>query len=139
MKVTNQRDPLLPTVKRPAPSSAGQGRMFASLIDGNTARTAEASRIAAPKAVDNLLLVETSTEAPNRSKQAIENGAELLDRLDDIRLGLLTGAIPRDRLATLADMLSREREVVKDRRLKAILDEIDLRVRVELAKLGIAL
>jgi hypothetical protein len=59
----------------------------------------------------------------------------MLDRLEDIRHGLLMGAIPRDRLQELAAAVRRQREAIDDPRLVEILDEIELRARVELAKL----
>jgi hypothetical protein len=58
----------------------------------------------------------------------------LLVRLDEIRLGLLTDGIPRQALQALALELRRSREGVSDARIAAVLDEIELRAMVELAK-----
>lgn len=59
----------------------------------------------------------------------------MLDQLEEIRVGLLTGAIPRDRLEALDRLVQENRGQVVDPRLGEILDEIELRARVELAKL----
>jgi hypothetical protein len=60
----------------------------------------------------------------------------MLDELEQIRLGLLLGAIPRAKLEQLAQLVRARREQVDDPRLMAILDEIELRAAVELAKLA---
>ncbi len=78
---------------------------------------------------------EVSGEAEQR-RQAVTRGEDLLDRLDEIRLALLTGRMPAARLHELARMVEVKRRQTADEELNAVLDEIDLRVRVELAKLG---
>jgi hypothetical protein len=66
----------------------------------------------------------------------VQRGNDLLDRLDEIRHGLLLGAIPIERLKALAVMLRAERARAADPRRAAVVDEIELRCAVELAKLG---
>ncbi len=65
-----------------------------------------------------------------------QRGAELLDRLDEVRRGLLLGAIPKDRLGDLARMVREKRERGADPVISRLLDEIELRAEVELAKLS---
>ena len=55
--------------------------------------------------------------------------------LDDIRQGLLLGAVPKDKLNILVHAVREKREALDDPRLNTILDEIELRASVELAKL----
>ena len=59
----------------------------------------------------------------------------MLDHLDAIRHGLLLGSIPRDKLNGLLAVVRERRDDVGDPRLAAVLDEIELRAAVELAKL----
>ena len=61
---------------------------------------------------------------------------DILDRLDELRLDLLTGGLSRTKLQHLAKMVNARRQGVSDPRLGEILDEIDLRAQVELAKHG---
>ena len=63
-------------------------------------------------------------------------GEDLLDELDQIRIGLLTGSLPRATLERLAARVEAKRHRVDDPSLIQILDEIELRAAVELAKLG---
>lgn len=76
-----------------------------------------------------------STEGRAR-RRAVQRGDAMLDELEEIRLGLLIGSVPRGRLEQLAQMVRARREQVDDPKLTAILDEIELRAAVELAKLA---
>jgi hypothetical protein len=55
-----------------------------------------------------------------------------------VRDGLLTGGIPRRTLARMAHAIAKRRESFADEKLQGILDEIELRARVELAKLELS-
>jgi hypothetical protein len=81
----------------------------------------------------NLQEVEDSTSGPSKAKARAE---DLLDRLDEIRHALLTGGLPESRLNALSQVVQSSRAEVDDPRLVEILDEIDLRAQVELAKLS---
>ena len=68
-----------------------------------------------------------------------QRGAELLDGLDgleELRRGLLLGSIPKDRLGDLARLVREKRERGADPVVSRLLDEIELRAEVEIAKLS---
>ena len=65
-----------------------------------------------------------------------QRGGEILDRLEEVRRGLLMGAIPKDRLQELAHLVREKRERGADPIVSRLLDEIELRAEVELAKLS---
>jgi hypothetical protein len=80
-------------------------------------------------------------EAPDATrgrakKRAQERGNMMLDQLEEIRLGLLMGTIPMAKLEQLAQLVRAKREQIDDPQLIAILDDIELRAAVELAKLS---
>lgn len=77
-------------------------------------------------------------EKPNyeERKRRARRGEEILERLEEIRRGLLLGSIPKDRLATLARLVREKRERGADPLISQLLDEIELRAEVELAKLS---
>lgn len=89
-------------------------------------------------ALDALLTLqgvdETSGDA---AKKAKKQAFDLLDQLDRIRVGLLTGELPQSTIQNLIHMIGAHRERVTDPELAEVLDAIDLRARVELAKLGL--
>ena len=86
-------------------------------------------------AVDALLPLQEVADATSEQSRAVRHGHDLLDHLDDIRIGLLTGSIPRAKLQRLLNMVEARRDQVVDPRIAATLDEIELRAKVELAKL----
>jgi hypothetical protein len=60
----------------------------------------------------------------------------MLDILDDMKIGLLAGTISESELARLMRTVEDHRDEIPDPDLEGILDEIELRARVELAKHG---
>jgi hypothetical protein len=84
-----------------------------------------------------LALQEAPDAAKGRAKQRSKERAGLmLDHLEEIRMGLLMGTIPMAKLEQLAQLIRAKREQVDDPKLLEILDEIELRAAVELAKLS---
>lgn len=80
-----------------------------------------------------LQAAETATEQENRRK-AMEWGGDLLAELEDLRVGLLMGDYTKNQLENLARRLREKRVTVRDPGLMALLDEVELRAAVELAK-----
>jgi len=86
-------------------------------------------------AVDTILALQGVEDSADQRTHGVNHGDELLRLLDEVRDGLLAGGIPRPTLSRLAHAISKRRESFADEKLQNVLDEIDLRARVELAKL----
>jgi hypothetical protein len=84
--------------------------------------------------VDQLIGLQEVDDALVGRKQATAHATEILDRLDMLRLQILDGRISKDQLMQLARTVSARRAIATDPRLIAVLDEIDLRAQVEIAK-----
>lgn len=86
--------------------------------------------------VDAVLAAQSvdATDPDGRRRRSVQRGERILDLLENVRRGLLIGAIPKDQLADLAQVVREKREAGVDPRLAAVLDEIELRAQVELAK-----
>ena len=82
-------------------------------------------------AVDALLSLQEVPDATRRPSAGLNRARDMLDRLDEIRVGLLEGAIPSERLSQLVRTVRTSRDNLNDPRLSAILDEIELRAAVE--------
>ena len=81
------------------------------------------------------LMALQGIEGPlEKRRRAIRRGGGLLDRLEEIKLALLTGDADEGSLDQLARTLREERTDDGDADLSALLDQIDLRASVELAK-----
>lgn len=84
--------------------------------------------------VQAMLALQEAPDATDHASRGLVHGSELLQLLDQVRIGLLSGGIPRQTLKKLAaDLKSRQHETA-DPRLAQVLGEIELRARVELAK-----
>jgi Class II flagellar assembly regulator len=111
------------------------GSNFADAI-ANEKQTAPASTTAAaPAAIDGLFVLQEVAEDLNGRRRAAARGERLLDRLEDLRLALLSGKMPRAQLDQLRSLAKEHGPTVDDPQLAAVLAEIELRVAVELAKL----
>lgn len=98
---------------------------------------AQAVRSAATVAgVEALIMLQEVDDAAVRRRRAIKRGHTLLDLLDSMKLDLIAGIENPATLTRLADIVRRQREIVSDERLAEVLEEIELRTAVELAKRG---
>jgi hypothetical protein len=126
------------SVRRTGKSSNGAGTEFAKHIPGGKETTPVAGGSAAQ--VGSVEALVALQEVPDATRQTVppeqKHAEDLLDRLDQIRLGLLQGNLSRIDLQALVLRLAERRRDGGDPRLMAIVDEIELRAKVELAKLS---
>ena len=119
--------------RRAGTAGSPSGAFAKALADG--APAASVGGALPSGAVGAMLALQEVSGGLEARGRARRRGERLLDRLEEIRQGLLLGAIARDRLDELARMVRAGRERIDDPRLASILDEIELRAAVELAKL----
>lgn len=110
---------------------------FSQSLKPETAAPASGSSLGGSVAVNPLLAVQEAADATHGQAKAKARGDAILDRLDDLRMGLLLGFFPKDRLEDLLQMVRTRRPDVGSGPLAEVLDEIELRAEVELAKLGV--
>ena len=82
-----------------------------------------------------LIALQSFEEPKERRRKAVKRGFDLLDVLEGVKMDLLVGRVEVDRLERLVTMLGNKVET-GDAKLDALMEDIDLRARVELAKLG---
>ncbi len=133
MKVDPARRTNVSNTKRSKGTAKGTDLAFTSVLDAEL-RPEQSTINLKVSTVDALLPVEPPT-ADSDKKHASSRAARILDRLEDIRQGLLVGAISKPRLEELAGTIKESRESVLDPVMSDILDEIELRAKIELAKL----
>ena len=119
-----------------ARKSAGAGE-FARQVSGSENETAPTAAVSSSVAVNPLISVQEVADATSGATKAKAQAEAMLDRLDELRMGLLAGRMSRERLDGLVRLARTTREPNLDSRLSAVLDEIELRAKVELAKLDI--
>lgn len=111
------------------------GQAFALSSAAAPARLAATTPVMPLGALDAILALQGVGDALSGRRRAVKRGATLLDLLEEVKADLLVGNVTPERLDALAEHLTALREKVEPG-LDAVLDEIELRVRVELAKLG---
>jgi hypothetical protein len=124
-------------VSKAGPKKTGDDA-FGSMVS-DTDETETASSVARPTAIgvlDALLSLQEADDSTEGAKKARKRASDLLDQLDQVKVGLLTGELSKSTLQQLARTISSHRDQTLDPKLAEILDEIDLRAQVELAKLG---
>jgi hypothetical protein len=102
----------------------------------NVARAAPAANLSN---IGALLALQSEDDITERRRRATQRSNTLLDQLEGIRLSILGAGVSREQVAALAKTLREYRDQVDDQGLDAILDDVELRAEVELAKLERAL
>lgn len=121
--------------RRSVSSSSGFGGMLDELAENGEASAAEQAAPAAPLSdVGQMLMIqEVSDEEANR-KKAIRTAHLTLDALEELRTSILFGEVSESQLQKIQATIARQQSLVMDPHLKSILEDIELRVAVELAK-----
>ena len=122
-------------VRKAGKAEGTSGGDFAKQIGGEVSGTQGVGASSAVGSVSSVLALQEVDDAAARASRGKMRAQEMLDKLDEIRHGLLAGALPRQKLIDLAQVVQSRRVHVDDPHLAQILDEIDLRAQVELAKL----
>ncbi len=141
MKVTRSGGPGPTAPARRTERKSGSGG-FAAHMDGlgsgdPVGETAGAVGPSGPGAVESVFALQEVPDAADERQrsQAKAHGEDLLDRLEALRRWIMAGAVPKEKLAELARQARAQRRRTDDPRLEAIIDEIELRAEVEIAKL----
>jgi hypothetical protein len=104
--------------------------------DGEVDTTSAVTGSASVGSIDALLSVQEMSGDEESRQQAKARGDELLQKLDALRHAMLAGDLSGDQLDGLVALVKTERAYITDPGLNETLDEIELRAKVELAKLG---
>lgn len=118
------------------PTRTGGGADFLSHVQGGEDGAAKVAGAQTPMAVNPLIALQEVEDSTTGRRKARQRADDILDKLEELRLGILSGNFPRERLEQLIRVVQARRAATDDPRLEALLDEIDLRAQVEIAKLS---
>ncbi len=127
--------------KKSGSSSSDPNVDFSQYVQGASVQTSGAGATQSIAHLDALLAaqeVEDPTQKPAK-KRMQARAHNILDKLESIRLKMLGGNLTVGHMIDVADVVAAHREKIDDPKLVAIMDEIDLRAQVELAKMRAAL
>lgn len=84
--------------------------------------------------VDATQTTDDSLSGKSPEYQEKHHAEKLLDQLEKLHIGLISGGVSTKTLNNITRMVQRQKQTIQDEELLAILNEIDLRAQVELAK-----
>ncbi len=113
------------------------GTAFASELEKaeGVRATTGAAPVASVGSLAGLIGINEVDEKEHKRRQAVKRGRFTLEALDQLRNGLLMGTLPLSTLRNLEKLVAEERGTTHDPILNALLDDIELRAAVEMAKL----
>jgi len=117
--------------------AAGGGgfRLTEAPVSAGPAQVARASALSGVMSVDALLTLQDVGGPTERRRRAVGRAGRILDILDEVKLGVLSGEVSADDLERLSAAVRDQRQGTDDERLEGVLNEIETRAAVELAKL----
>ncbi|MCC5995749.1 MAG: flagellar biosynthesis protein FlgI [Oceanicaulis sp.] len=138
MKINAPR-PAQPASPARKTSGARSGQGFSpesAAAPSGPAKGGAMSAAASVNSIEALMALQGAEDFQAARRRATDRALSLLDVLDDLRLAILDGALPRETLERLMETVKTQRDATRDPRLEAALDEVEIRAAVELAKHG---
>lgn len=120
---------------RSAAGRAGNAPAFVPAGEHGASRVANTAPVASTTGLDAILALQAVGDFREGRRKAVRRGSDMLDLLEGLKADLLVGRMGPGQLDALIGQLDGMRERVEPG-LDAIIDDIELRVLVELAKLG---
>jgi hypothetical protein len=118
------------------PGGGGPGFQLPSVGGASGAgQSSSVSGVAGVMGMDALLALQDVGGPLERKRKAVRRAGLILDVLEDVKVALLDGAITGNDLDRLRRAVRDERSQTDDPKLEAVLDEVEVRAAVELAKL----
>ncbi len=117
-------------------ASDGSGAAFNVESHSSLPQTAPATKAATSLPIGSIsaLLAVQGDEQQQQRSVAVSRGHDTLDVLDSLKIDVLSGQLSRQKLVHLASLVDKQRHNLGDPALMNVLDHIELRARVELAK-----
>jgi hypothetical protein len=114
---------------------AGGAQSSFSLGDSAPAKAASATPAArAITGVDAIVAIQSVSDSLLAKKRRVRHGHDMLDILEQMKIDLLSGDISPQRLNRLMRLVDQKLPELEPGPLRDVLEEIELRARVEIAK-----
>ncbi len=137
MRITNQNRASSVSKKRNTKSVNGGAGGFQPVADEDTAEVNVAAPLSPMQPVAGIDSLVALQEGEQRQQQfsAVERSGQMLSLLEEIRIGMLSGHIPKQKVQNLSKLADKAHNSFEDKGLNDVLDEVNLRAQVELAKM----
>ena len=141
MKVTGTGGPSQTSGAKATRSAGAASSGFsiaASSAPAAPTQVSSVSSVSGVMGVEALLALQDVESPTERRRRSVSRAGRLLDELDGLKVALLGGDLSQAQLDRLARAVREQRAATDDPRLESVLDEIETRAAVELAKLEAA-
>ncbi|MFI4976094.1 MAG: flagellar assembly protein FliX [Caulobacterales bacterium] len=122
---------------RPQPAPGGFSPTAASGA-GATASTSATSSLTSVGSLEALIALQEAGGPLERRRRSVKRAGRILDALEALKVGLIEGAVPPGLLEQLSRAVREHRSLTEDANLEGLLDEVETRAAVEMAKLEIS-
>jgi hypothetical protein len=122
---------------KPARGAGGGGgfQIVGASAAASPTQVSGAAGVSSVMGVEALLALQDVESPTERKRRSVRRAGRLLDELDGLKAALLGGELSQGQLDNLARAVREQRSATDDPKLEAVLDEIETRAAVELAKL----
>jgi hypothetical protein len=138
MKINNANGVGSASAPRNGASAAAPGFSLPAGGAGEAAKLGQVGGLVGVGSIDALLALQEVGGPLERRRKAVRRAGVILDVLDEVKLALLDGGVSPEALERLMGAVKLERGGADDPALQSLLDEIETRAAVELAKLEMA-
>jgi hypothetical protein len=136
MKVTGTSGPNSAAGARSGPAqSAAPGFSISTPATSGPAGVTAAGSVNAVTTLDALMALQEVGGPLERRRRAVRRADTILDALEGLKIDLLEGALKPSVLEGLARAVREQRSMTDDPQLEGLLDQVETRAAVELAKL----
>jgi hypothetical protein len=136
MKVTGPSGPASATGARATPGqSAASGFSLSTPAVSTPAGVTAAASVNAVSSLEILMALQEVGGPLERRRRAVWRADKILGALESLKLELLEGALNPAVLESLTRAVREQRSMTDDPKLEGLLDEVETRAAVELAKL----
>ena len=147
IKVDGVGKAIVSGTKTAARRLSGDAKAFADLLTASTSGAAAMDEVGEASGINPLLSlqeVNPVAERQARRRKSLAYAEDLVKQLEGVRDALLSGQLPISTIQRLQQLVNNRRLTLgagglDDPKLQEVLDEIELRARVEMAKLEVAL
>jgi len=122
---------------RPKAADAGGGdfRLPTATATNAASQASPTAGVSGVMSLDALIALQDVGGPLERKRRAVGRAGRLLDILDGVKVGLLSGELSTGDLDRLKRAIRDQRDQTDEPELEGLLDEIETRAEVELAKL----
>ncbi len=135
MKIDRVSTPGTTALRRNERSKGARKGTFAESLSEEVSAPSGNLPVSGVSPVEALLSIQEVPDSASQRSRGLLRGTLILDELEELRHGLILGTLTRAQIDRLKALVEHERTKVDDPGLAEVLNEVEIRAAVELAKL----